>query len=218
MSKNYHLRKDRTGETRIMSKGLKSTIIAYRNNADIDIQFENGQIVCNRRYDNFKDGKIKRPTKIEYVEDYVKVTLPNSDDVILIDPEDVQFVKQQYWYISGYGYVESKNGQRLHRLIMNAPPEKCVDHINGNKLDNRKQSLRLCTSTENCRNRGMQINNTSGYKGVNWYPQTNKWRAHIKVNGVSKHIEYSETKEEAALAYNKAAIEYFGEFARLNVI
>lgn len=91
-----------------------------------------------------------------------------------------------------------------------------VDHINGDTLDNRRSNLRLCTVSGNNHNRMKSKNNTSGYKGVSWLKQNQKWRAYIKVNSKDKHLGCYLDKEDAARAYDKAAKEYFGEFARLN--
>ena len=91
-----------------------------------------------------------------------------------------------------------------------------VDHINGNPLDNRKSNLRICTNAENQRNRGVNKNNTSGYKGVCWAKQNKKWKARIKHNGKLIHLGYYKDKEEAARAYDKKAKELHGEYAYLN--
>jgi len=89
-----------------------------------------------------------------------------------------------------------------------------IDHINGDKLDNRRENLRSATRSQNKMNSGKPKNNTSGYKGVCWYKRGNKWRAQIGINGKLKHLGYFEDKEEAAKAYKKAAEKYHGEFVR----
>jgi len=104
----------------------------------------------------------------------------------------------------------------IHRLITGAPKGMDIDHINGNPLDNRKSNLRICTHTENMRNRGANKNNTSGYKGVGWHKKGKKWGATIKHNYKSVYIGLYEDKEEAARAYDKKAKELHGEFAYLN--
>ena len=106
---------------------------------------------------------------------------------------------------------------RIHRLLLGATnPKMQVDHINGNKLDNRKENLRLATNQQNQHNVGKRKNNTSGYKGVSWYRKRKKWKAAIKHNKKSIHLGYYDTPEEASRAYDKAAVEFFGEFAHLN--
>ncbi len=107
---------------------------------------------------------------------------------------------------------------RLHRLIMGLGPESRVqvDHQDGNGLNNRRSNLRAATHAENQRNREVSANNRLGYKGVS--PWRGKYRATIRGNGKQKWVGAFETVEEAAAAYNHAAIKHFGDFARLSTI
>lgn len=104
----------------------------------------------------------------------------------------------------------------MHRQIMNPPDELEVDHRNNQGLDNQDENLRLCTSSQNKSNIGTRRNNTSGYKGVD--SRRGKWRVRLKVDGVDVLCKTFPTIEEAAKAYNEAAKEHFGEFARLNPV
>lgn len=104
----------------------------------------------------------------------------------------------------------------MHRLIMNAPKYLFVDHINGDGLDNRKVNLRLCYHWENIANQRMHKNNTSGYKGVHWSKEKNKWKSEIKVNYKNIHLGYFDDKIEAARTYDKASKIYHGEYGRTN--
>lgn len=104
----------------------------------------------------------------------------------------------------------------MHRLITGAGAGQQVDHINGNKLDNRRSNLRLCTQSENMRNRGATALNTSGFKGVHWSANDRKWRAGIKVEGKRIFLGLYLSKEEAAEAYNRAAESLHGLFASKN--
>lgn len=106
----------------------------------------------------------------------------------------------------------------MHRLLTNAPKGSQVDHINGDKLDNRKINLRVCTHSQNQINRGKQKNNTSGFKGVYPQKQSKKYRAKISVNGKEYHLGYFDCPIEAAKAYNAATLNYHEEFAKLNII
>ena len=121
------------------------------------------------------------------------------------------------WYCSPNGHKQRRQaGLQIHRLIMDAPKGMCVDHINGNPLDNRKSNLRICTNAENQRNRGANKNNKSGYKGVYWTKPNKRWLSQIRHNGKQVYIGHYKNKEEAARAYDKKAKELHGEFAYLN--
>lgn len=104
----------------------------------------------------------------------------------------------------------------MHRVITNTPEGMDTDHINGDKLYNLRANLRICTRSENMRNRGKQANNTSGYKGVIWEKQSHKWRAHIKINGRLRRIGCFPKIEDAAEAYKQAAAILHGKFAKQN--
>lgn len=149
--------------------------------------------------------------------------------VALVDDADAAIVAPYKWYASrhrGTFYARTDTGGRLvrrrlamHRVILGlgAGDGREVDHINGNGLDNRRANLRICTHAENLRNRGPQRNNRSGYKGVSLHPD-GKWTAHISING-SRNVRYLglfSTPEDAARAYDAAARDLFGEYARLN--
>lgn len=105
----------------------------------------------------------------------------------------------------------------LHRLILKAKKGNFVDHINGDTLDNRKCNLRICSIKENARNRGKQINNKSGYKGVylsiSKRQKTPMWRSQIQFNSILINIGCFKTKEEAYRAYCLKSKELFGEFS-----
>lgn len=101
----------------------------------------------------------------------------------------------------------------MHRLIAGAKPGEVVDHINGDGLDNRRANLRICTHAENMRNRRMK-KSTRRFKGVE--PRRDRWCAAIMLDGVQRRLGGFETEVEAACAYDKAAVELHGEFARLN--
>lgn len=131
------------------------------------------------------------------------------------DKEDYPIVKQYTWCIDALGRVYSSNNGKtvyLSRLVMNAPDDMDVDHIFHNRRDNRKNKLRVCSHIDNCKNNTLRNNNTSGYTGV-WYSvNRNKWVAEIKVNKKKKHLGCFNSKEEAHTAYEKAKEKYFGEF------
>lgn len=111
----------------------------------------------------------------------------------------------------------------LHRVIMarklGRPLVKgeLVDHINGNGLDNRRENLRLATTSQNNQNSRLPRTNTSGYKGVYWEKKRAKWHAQITINNICIFLGRFEDKEIAYQAYCEAAIKYHGEFANFGV-
>ena len=129
----------------------------------------------------------------------------------------------------GYAHLNlSLNGlpkdYKVHRLVAqefipNPNNKTTVDHIDSKaKLNNTTENLRWATQKEQCRNRSARSNTSSQYKGVSWNKFHSRWTAYITRNVKQTHLGYFQSEEEAALTYNKEAIEYFGEFAKLNVI
>jgi hypothetical protein len=149
----------------------------------------------------------------------------------LVDDEDFSRLSKRKWsaakqadgtfYAVGYlGTINKKEtNEYMHRVIMNCPKGKFIDHINHNKLDNRKKNLRICSIQENNRNMKIFRNNTSGYKGVylDKNAKSKKWLSQFYLNGKSFKSSWK-TVEEAAKAYNEAVKKHFGEFALLNKI
>ena len=140
-----------------------------------------------------------------------------QDKTILIDDEDYERVSEYQWRVvcaGGPWYARASiDGTRvyLHRWLMNAPKDVHVDHRNGNGLDNRRENIRLCTHAENHHNRRPK----NRYKGVKY--RSGGWYAYIAPpKRRYLHLGVFKTAEEAARAYDKAAQEYFGEFAYLN--
>lgn len=109
---------------------------------------------------------------------------------------------------------------KMHRLIFVLRKieieGKEIDHINGDTLDNRFFNLRLVNSSQNKGNSSIRSDNKSGYKGVGWHKQNSKWRAYIGTD--AKSLGLYDTEEEAALAYNIAAIQKWGPYAKLNTL
>jgi hypothetical protein len=142
----------------------------------------------------------------------------------IVDPQDYEKLAGLNWLLNEYSNLsryavkmEGNNIVRMHRIIMNAPAGTIVDHRDRNGLNNTRKNLRFATRTQNnCNVRRKTETKTSKYKGVSFVPKTQKWRAQIKYNGISKHLGYFENEEDAARAYDEAAKEYHGEFAVLN--
>lgn len=140
--------------------------------------------------------------------------------VALVDDDDYErVITAGKWQASVDGrrvYARHKvRGRqiRLHAFLTSWP---LTDHINGNGLDNRRANLREATSVQNACNRRLGSKNTSGFKGVSWKAASKKWVARIKTHGKATHLGYFSTPQEAARAYDAAARELHGEFARLN--
>lgn len=106
---------------------------------------------------------------------------------IIIDHEDFEKCKSVSWCVDNRGYANGRNAKigtvRLHRFILNVPADKQVDHINRDKLDNRKSNLRIVTNQENHFNEGLSKNNSSGVKGVYYNKDCDKWVCQITLNG-----------------------------------
>lgn len=107
---------------------------------------------------------------------------------------------------------------QVHRVIWKmcawADPEHEIDHVNSNKSDNRWLNLRPATITQNARNRRLQVNNKSGFKGVYWHVGSQRWCAKIVVDRQQIHLGYFEDAALAHSAYTAAATEHHGRFAR----
>ena len=149
--------------------------------------------------------------------------------VALIDEEDFELVSRYKWHAQRVRHTNSfyaqtnismpdgsKTHLQMHRLIMNAQPGELVDHIHHLTLDNRKSELRLCTTEQNAHNMAKHSDNTSGYKGVRWIKDREKWRAQIGMRGKKIFLGDFASPEMAYNAYCEAAIALHGEFARLS--
>lgn len=140
----------------------------------------------------------------------------------IVDDEDYEMLMQWKWYFNN-GYAKRTTGKRtksinqktiyMHRVIMNSPHGMVTDHINMDKLDNRRSNLRICNGHQNSCNQGKPISNTSGFKGVSLI-QGKYHRARLCVLGKEYHLGLFQTKEAAYEAYCKAAPILHGEFAR----
>lgn len=143
----------------------------------------------------------------------------------IVDDEDYCLVMQYTWHSGDRGQPLAhiyKGRLRttipMSRLVMGDPVGMVVDHKNHNQLDNRKSELRICTDANNNHNRRIVKNKASKYKGVSVRPKYPGWKATISPHGKRIHLGYFDKEEDAAIAYNAAALEHFGEFAYLNEI
>lgn len=148
----------------------------------------------------------------------------------IIDATDAPLADRGPWCVTHSGrkpgqkpkaYAQRQEGGRtarqkilLHRLILDAPEDMHVDHINGDTMDNRRCNLRLATPRQNQQNRGMGPLNTSGIKGVRFDVRRGKWFARIRIEGRTTFLGYHTTKESASEAYESACLAFHAAFAR----
>jgi hypothetical protein len=156
----------------------------------------------------------------------VKKIILKHGQISLVDDADFEWASQHTWYgleCSNTCYAMTSIRQTrgkwklflMHRLLLKVTDKQKVDHENGNGLDNQRGNLRIATRSQNSANSRKHRRETSSqFKGVNWIKT--KWRAYITANGVRHWLGYFDDEVAAAMAYDVAAREYFGEFARLN--
>lgn len=170
--------------------------------------------------------KRKKPLLLRREGESVYVTAQGR--TFIMDAEDLH-VLDGWTIIISRGYVHLQGPRRLKpiprpslaRVLVCAPKGMEVDHISGDRLDNRKANLRICTHTENSYNLTMRGRRALFYKGccfVKNRKSTKKWIAQIHIGRINHYLGGFLTAEEAAAAYNAKAIEAFGRFARINVI
>lgn len=155
-----------------------------------------------------------------------QISLANTGKVALVDEYDFYHLSQFSWSLIEQGqnsYAKTEINRTtvyMHQLILVSPSKDFFpDHIDGNGLNNQRVNLRLVTRSQNQWNRSKTDSNvTSQYKGVYYAKDRQKWRAQINANGERKLLGQFKTEVSAAKAYNKAAIELHGEFAKLNEI
>jgi hypothetical protein len=148
-----------------------------------------------------------------------------------VDDGDFEFLSQWRWraeqrhgrefYAVRYKHAPGNRRKRVSmaRLLMGEPKGFLVDHWNGDTLDNQRGNLRKATNAQNqCNQRRLRINNTSGFKGVYLDKARGKYVAQIYQSHKRKNLGYFGTAEEAALAYDAAAVEMFGDFAAPNAV
>jgi len=142
---------------------------------------------------------------------------PISNGVAIFDLEDMTLFPEGITR-AAKGYLKCRKTKKpVHRVIMSEEGTKVVDHINGNKLDNRRSNLRVCSIKQNVRNakKRKSKNQKSKYKGVS-INSSGKYYARIIVDYKSYYLGQYTSEEEAARAYDAAASRYFGDFSRRN--
>jgi len=145
----------------------------------------------------------------------IKIIIGNQQ--IFIDRKDLKGVDLSCLRITKDGYA-AIGTKLLHRIIMGFPENREIDHRNLNKLDCRRQNLRICTRSQNMMNRGKQKNNSVGYKGVRKDKRRKRknYRAQITANKKIYYLGSFKKPEAAGAAYRKAAKQLHGKFARVS--
>lgn len=137
---------------------------------------------------------------------------------VRISPEDKQNIQGYKWRLHSAGYAVAYSDNRcilMHRLILDNP-DKNIDHINRDKLDNRRCNLRLANQSQNNANSKGRIGRKSEYRGVTWSITRGKWMPRISLHRRCIHLGMYDTEEEAAHVYDSAALYYFKDFASPN--
>jgi hypothetical protein len=143
--------------------------------------------------------------------------------IAIVDDSDYEWLIQWKWCLYNCGYAVRNESRKvghsvilMHSQILRTPQGKCADHVNGNRLDNRRENLRICDFKENSRNSMIRHDNKSGYKGVYWNKTNRSWTTQIAIDGKSFHLGNFQDVKDAALAYDRAAKKLFSEFSKTN--
>ena len=153
-------------------------------------------------------------------EDYV-VIITKKNERILVDKEDFYKVKNWSWCVGKQGYPVANinhSVKKINWVLFPTIKHKVQDHINGNKLDNRKSNIRYCTQNENSKNCGISKNNSTGVSGVILIKNvhSSKYLARIMVDRKEIYLGRYDTLEEATKVRYEAEKKYFGEYRREN--
>ncbi len=157
----------------------------------------------------------------------IRISLGDTGLEAIVDDADEALVAGFRWRAlvlpGGLTYAPAWNGYQhfyMHRLITGVAAGRRVDHENRNGLDNRRRNLRLATASQNGANRPPDRRaggKTSHYKGVYWDKGRRRWMATIHYQGKTRSLGRWDTEDDAAAAYDRAATEVWGRFARLNL-
>lgn len=187
-----------------------------------------GLILCSKHNAQMeRQGKIsettyKDPNKIVQYDGYIGVVLTDKQQNVkgeaLISNDLAHLVVHRKWSIS-YGYAKSGWGGRgksilMHRLLFSVPEGLFIDHINGNKLDNRSDNIRIVSKSQNAMNSKTPSNNPLGLKGVSFDKRRNKYRAYIKLDQKQIHLGHFSSIKDAIEARLMSEKNLFGEYSK----
>lgn len=172
-------------------------------------------------------GQLGEPNEVVYQDDTVVAIALTQGKIALIDRRDYPEIGRHRWSaahrdLNWYASRSIRNSEGelhaiyMHRAIMQTPVGVEIDHVNGDGLHNTRDNLRVCTHGNNTCNTGLRADNSSGFKGVYRVKKTGRFAACVRLNGRNLYQGGYATAEEAARAYDAAAREHFGKFARLN--
>lgn len=190
--------------------------------SDQNIIKYNNKPYCKKHYDHMrlfgycKDRTIFDRNNIIIKDNFAELVLydlkQNIKGIAIIDVEDVDKIKEYKWNLGSHGYGICTVLQKcIHNLIMGDIEDgKTVDHINRNKLDNRKSNLRIATFQENTTNKKVGSKNTSGFSGVSWDKNNNKWQVLIKKGKIKKSKRFKKI-EDAVKQRLLWELELFGK-------
>jgi hypothetical protein len=172
----------------------------------------------NKKFELLKQAEKEEHNKKEITRNkegipYIKV----KDIEVLVDENNWYELSNISWHIKD-GYIKNKKYGLMHRYVMNAKEGEIIDHINNIIDDNRISNLRIASSGQNAHNRIKKKNTSSKYFGVYFNKNNEKWRSVITCNGKRQHLGYYNDEIDGAKAYNKKAIELYGDNANLNII
>ena len=183
--------------------------------------FKSGKTVscgCTKRENSIVKNKNKiQPNEYIIKDNYVIGFTSNTNNPFYIDLEDYLKIIKFRWYETKNGYARSTNVQNykiMHRFVLDLNDKNFqVDHINHNKLDNRKTNLRICNSEKNGMNRLRGSNNTSGVKGVSWHCATDTWQVYLNADSQTIYVGNFTDFNEAVDARLEAEEKYHQKFA-----
>ena len=188
--------------------GIEKCIVAtnLQNGSILSCGCLNKEIVSNL-FKKYNDYDLSGEYGIGYT---------SKGEEFYFDLEDYDKIKNTHWSLNLHGYVSghiNRVNTELHTTIIDRASGMNIDHINRNRLDNRKSNLRVCTISENRRNSSLSRKNTSGISGVSWFKKTSQWRARITVDKKEIHLGCFSNKDDAIKARLLAEKKYFKEFS-----